>query len=93
MIVNANDWRKVQENLLLEEEIPLRWLYMQDNDPKHVSHKAKTWFRDNNICVLNWPSQSSELNPNEDVWVELKKTTSTAMPQNTDDLWRACQAE
>lgn len=95
-IMNADVYVNILETVLLpyaEEEMPLRWVYMQDNDPKHVSRKAKTWFRANNVRVLDWPAQSPDLNPIENLWMELKKAVSDAKPQNNDELWRICQAE
>ena len=29
--------------------------FQQDNDPKHTSWLATTWFSDNNIIVIHWP--------------------------------------
>ena len=30
--------------------------FQQENDPKHTSWLATTWFSDNNIIVIHWPA-------------------------------------
>ena len=48
-----------------------RWYFQQGNDPKHTSKTAKNWFTPNKVCIMDRPSQSSDLNPIENVWEEL----------------------
>ncbi len=35
----------------------------QDNNPKHTSHSIKEWLKKNKVNVLEWLSQSPDLNP------------------------------
>ena len=46
--------------------------FMQDNDPKHTSRLAKTFFEENEINWWRTPPESPDLNPIEDLWHELK---------------------
>uniref|UniRef100_A0AAZ3P4T9 Tc1-like transposase DDE domain-containing protein n=1 Tax=Oncorhynchus tshawytscha TaxID=74940 RepID=A0AAZ3P4T9_ONCTS len=66
-----------------------KWVFQMDNDPKHTSKVVAKWLKDNNVKVLEWPSQ----NPIEHLRVELKKWVRARIPTNLTQLHQLCQEE
>ena len=48
------------------------WVLQEDNDPKHRSRLCTLWRSENDIERLDWPSQSPDANPIENVWAFIK---------------------
>ncbi len=58
-----------------------------------MAKATKEWLKKKHIKVLEWPSQSPDLNPIENLWRELKARVAKHQPWNLNDLERICKEE
>jgi transposase len=60
----------------------------QDNDPKHTSNLIKDYWEDEGIEILDWPSQSPDLNPIENLWSILDQRLQERKPNTEAELFK-----
>ena len=56
------------------------YIFLYDNDPKHTAKSMNKWLSENYVNVLQWPSQSLDLNPIGNLWrflrIQIRKRAS-----------------
>uniref|UniRef100_A0A8R1DRG2 Uncharacterized protein n=1 Tax=Caenorhabditis japonica TaxID=281687 RepID=A0A8R1DRG2_CAEJA len=61
------------------------FVFQQDNDPKHTSLHVRSRFQRRRVDVLDWPSQSPDLNPIKHLWEELERQLAGVRASNADE--------
>ncbi len=54
--------------------------------PAHTAKGTNSWFNDHGVTVLDWPANSADLNPIENLWSIVKRKMRDTRPNKTDDI-------
>ena len=92
--------KKVYKNILIHhlvpyvrQGMPVGWIFQHDNDPKHTSSDVKAYLKSKKIHVLDWPSQSPDLNPIEHLWDVLQRRCEGRFASNDKEKFQQLAEE
>jgi transposase len=87
-------------SILMRQMIPsadtlfpgIPFIFQQDNDPKHTANICKAYLVNKAINTLDWPAQSPDLNPIENLWNQLDRNLKDRVCNTEDQLFDILKA-
>ena len=94
--------KKVYHNILVRHGVPSGsrligpgFIFQEDNDPKHSSKYCRNYLRQKEsagtLKMMDWPPQSPDLNPIEQIWGELENKLDRSIVHSKESLWLELQ--
>jgi transposase-like protein len=77
------------------QNLDIKVVFQHDNDPKHTSKVVKRYLEDKELEVLNWVSQSPDINPIENGWRKVKAAMADreSKARNLAEVFEIAQEE
>ena len=88
--VNAAVYQDILEHFMLPAAEQLfgdnEFIFQQDLAPAHSAKSTQKWFENSQLQVLDWPANSPDLNPIENLWAIVKKKLNKHHPNTSQQL-------
>ena len=91
---------QIYKNIVQDHVVPIiensgfdRATFMQDNAPCHKAKVVMSYLSEQDFEIMDWPPQSPDLNPIENLWKTFGVKVMERNPTNTEDLWVKLQEE
>ena len=89
-MMNAMKYIDVLENKILPSARSLfsdnDWIFQDDNAPCHRAKKVQHWYRTHRVKRMDWPAQSPDLNPIENLWYRVSTIIGKNKPKTKREL-------
>ncbi len=83
--VTAPVYQEILEHFMLPSANQLfkdaDFIFQQNLAPGHTAKSTKSWFNDHGVGVLDWPENSPDLNPIENIWGIVKRKKKNKRPK------------
>ncbi|GFX88956.1 transposable element Tcb1 transposase [Trichonephila clavipes] len=91
--VKVMDYIEILQNKLLPTARDLfgnqSWIFQDVSAPCHRAKVVQKWLKDHTVNRMNWPGQSPDLNPIENLWFKIGYEISKKKPSNKRELIEA----